>query len=206
MIAFRRVAVSLTVVRVFLPNGDFRTRHAERCDPKAPPALAAERRDSLRAKPGRPANDSAEQWARLALSAPGGFAGAYLDSSRAPTAGNSTPRRLIVRLARPEERDSALQVLVPKIRELRGQNAGRDQVVVESARWDFAQLLDWSRYLDPHARAVARILSANIDQTHNRLSYGVATDAERVTLLEHLGSLGIPCGLVQVVVTPAGRK
>ena len=152
MIAFRRVAVSLTVVRVFLPNGDFRTRHAERCDPKTPLALAAERRDSLRAKPGRPANDSDEQWARLALSAPGGFAGAYLDSSRAPTAGNSTPRRLIVRLARPEERDSALQVLVPKIRELRGQ------------------------------------------------------DAERVTLLEHLGSLGIPCGLVQVVVTPAGRK
>jgi hypothetical protein len=206
MIAFRRVAISLTVVRVFLPNGDFRTRHAASCDPKAPLALAAARRDSLRAKPARPTTASDEQWVRLAASAPGGFAGAYLDPARSKASGTVAPQRLVVRLARPQERETALPVVLPKIREVWGPDAGRAGVLVEPARWDFAQLMDWSQYLDPHAHAVAKVLSADIDQAHNRLSYGVGTKAARETLLEHLGSLGIPCGLVEVVVTsPAGR-
>ena len=193
-----RVALWLTVARVFLPNV-MSLRQAASCDAKAPAVLSAARRDSLSKKPAKPGNESDDRLASLAASAPGGFAGAYLESS-----GKTTPHRLIVRLVRPQDREAALKALLPKIREINGAGIDRGGVVVSAARWDLSQLGEWRRYLEPHAHAVAKVVSTEIDQTHNRITYGVATPADRDALLEHLGTLEIPCGLIHVVV-PSGK-
>jgi len=194
-----RVALWLIVGRVFLPNVAPSDQAAAACDPKTPAALSPARRDSLakKATAGAPGED---RLASLAASAPGGFAGAYLESAGTAATAKDKPRRLVIRLARPNERDAALKALLPKIRDINGEDIDRGGVVVTPARLDLAQLAEWRRYLEPHAHAVAKVVSTDIDQAQNRLSYGVATQADRDALVEHLGTLQLPCGLFDVVV------
>ena len=193
-----RVALSLFVVRVFLPNVVSGARSEPTCDAKAPPALSAERRASLPPRARDAAKTRDDRLADLAGSAPGGFAGAYLDSSAA--SGTRKPRRLVVRLSRPQERDSALRAILPRLRGIYGEDIDRGGVVTTSARLDLAQLMEWRRYLEPHANAVAKVTATAIDQPHNRISYTVATRADRDALVQHLGELRLPCGLVDVVI------
>jgi hypothetical protein len=140
-----------------------------------------------------------DRLADLAGSAPGGFAGAYLDRSTS-AGGTGKSKRLIVRLSRPQERDSALQAILPRLRGIYGEDVDRGGVVTTSARWDLSQLMEWRRYLEPHANAVAKVTAMSIDQPHNRISYKVATRADRDALVQHLGELRLPCGLVDVVI------
>jgi hypothetical protein len=193
-----RVALAL-VAGVFLPNVVSGVRSEPACDAKAPPILSAERRASLPAGDRDVAKTTDDRLADLASSAPGGFAGAYLDSSSA-AAGTAKPKRLIVRLSRPQERDSALRAILPRLRGIYGEDVDRGGVVTASARLDLAQLRDWRRYLEPHANAVAKVTATAIDQPHNRISYKVASRADRDALVQHLGELHLPCGLVDVVI------
>ena len=193
-----RVALSI-VLGVFLPNVVSGVRSEPTCDAKALPALSAERRASLPGGDPDAAKTRDDRLADLAGSAPGGFAGAYLDSSSA-AAGAGKPKRLIVRLSRPQERDSALRAILPGLRGIYGEDIDRGGVVTTSARLDLAQLRDWRRYLEPHANAVAKVTATSIDQPHNRISYKVATRADRDALVQHLGELRLPCGLVDVVI------
>lgn len=199
MIDPRRIALSLLVVRVFLPNVASGIRSEPRCDAKASPTLSAERRASLPARAPDAAKTRDDRLADLASSAPGGFAGAYLDSSSSG-GGSGKPKRLIVRLSRPQERDSALHSIVPRLRGIYGEDIDRGGVVTTSARWDLAQLVEWRRYLEPHANAVAKVTATTIDQPRNQISYKVATRADRDALVQHLGELQLPCGLVDVVI------
>jgi hypothetical protein len=197
-----RVALWLIVGRVFLPNVAPSHQAATACDPKIPAALSPARRDSLARKAPTAGAPGEDRLASLAASTPGGFAGAYLESAGTAATAKDKPRRLIIRLARPDERDAALKALLPKIREIQGGDIDRGGVVVTPARLDLTQLAEWRRYLEPHAHAVAKVVSTDIDQAQNRLSYGVATPADRDALVEHLGTLQLPCGLFDVVVAP----
>lgn len=199
MIDTFRVALPLFVAQVFLPNVVSGVRSEPACDAKTPPALSAERRASLPPRDPNAATTRDDRLADLAGSAPGGFAGAYLDSS-STAGGSGKPKRLIVRLSRPQERDSALHAILPRLRGIYGEEIDRGGVVTTSARWDLAQLTEWRRYLEPHANAVARVTATSIDQPHNRISYRVATRADRDALIQHLGELRLPCGLVDVVI------
>ena len=194
-----RVALPLFVVQVFLPNVVSGVRAEPACDAKAPSVLSADRRASLPPRDPDAAKTRDDRLADLAGSAPGGFAGAYVDSSSA-TGGTGKARRLIVRLSRPQERDSALRAILPRLRGIYGEEIDRGGVVTTSARWDLAQLMEWRRYLEPHANAVAKVTGTSIDQPHNRISYKVATLADRDALVQHLGELRLPCGLVDVVI------
>jgi len=194
-----RFALSLFAVQVFLPNVVSGVRSEPSCDAKAPPVLSAERRASLKPRDPDAAKTRDDRLADLAGSAPGGFAGAYLDSSSAG-GGTGKPKRLIVRLSRPQERDSALHAILPRLRGIYGEDIDRGGVVTSAARWDLAQLAEWRRYLEPHANAVAKVTATAIDQPHNRISYTVATRADRDALVQHLGELRVPCGLVDVVI------
>jgi hypothetical protein len=192
-------AIGLFVATVFLPNV---WPSPPSCDPKAPLALSEDRREAL-PKASKDATPTAEdRLAALALSEPGGFAGSYLEAPASSTSAPSTrgARRLVIRLARSADQDAALRAIVPKLREISGSDVDRGGVVVAPARWDFAQLVEWRRFLEPHAHAVAKIRSTDIDAPHNRIAYGVPSRSDRVALLEHLGTLHIPCGLVEVVV------
>ena len=192
--------IALLVASVFLPNA---WQLPPACDAKAPLALGADRVAALAKTPAGAVQTEDDRWAALASSTPGGFAGSYLEESSTPASPKGRgARRLVVRLARPSEQDAGLRALVPKLREISGPGVDRGGVVVEPARWDFAQLVEWRRFLEPHAHAVAKILSTNIDEVHNRIAYAVPSRGDRSTLLEHLGTLHIPCHLVDVTVRP----
>jgi hypothetical protein len=155
--------------------------------------LTAEQRRGLKQPASLETTD--ERWASLAVEAPGGFAGAYLE-----TAPSGSAKRLVVRLTHPDERDTALRVILPKMGDATGTRPDPTNVVVTPAKFDFTQLLEWRRYLEPHANAVAKVVSTRIDQANNRIAYAVATAADRDALVDHLGELHLPCGLVDVVV------
>jgi hypothetical protein len=165
-----RVALPLFVVRVFLPNVMSGVRSEPACDAKAPSVLSAERRPSLPPRDPDAAKTRDDRLADLAGSAPGGFAGAYLDGSSAAGGG------------------------------IYGEDIDRGGVVTTAARWDLAQLMEWRRYLEPHANAAAKVTGTTIDQPHNRIAYTVATRADRDALVQHLGELRLPCGLVDVSI------
>jgi hypothetical protein len=199
MLLLQTPAIALFIATVFLPNV---WPLPPSCDAKAPLALSDDRRAALSKAPARAGLTEDDRWVALASSAPGGFAGAYVEPSAKPATAPSArgARRLVIRLARTAEQDAALRAIVPKLREISGKDIDRGGVVVAPARWDFAQLVEWRRFLEPHAHAVAKILSTDIDATQNRISYGVPSRSDRSALLEHLGTLHIPCGLVAVTV------
>jgi hypothetical protein len=190
------VGIPFVVVQLVLPNVAGVPHSAPACDPNASLGLTAEQRRGLK-EPASP-DKTDERWAGLAAEAPGGFAGAYLE-----TATSGSARRLVVRLTRPAERDSALRVILPQVGDATGLKSDPTNVVITPAKFDFTQLVEWRRYLEPHANAVAKVVSTRIDQTNNRIDYTVATPADRDALVSHLGELRLPCGLVDVVVASA---
>lgn len=186
-------------------------------DPTAP-----EPAESLWAKLGRPCSASAPafslpqakfdsigpyrgplyadaQWAQYARQVPGGFGGLYY----APGA-ERQPGPLTIMLVNPKERKAALETLAQVFR---GQPEERlvpqlPGAAVKQARWDFAQLFDWRRYLDRHAFSVQGLTSADIDEVQNRIEYGVENEAARDRLNEVLQQLGLPCHLVSIGIDP----
>lgn len=119
--------------------------------------------------------------------APGGYAGHLLDA---------TTRGPVLLLTDPARAAAAKTVLAPLLPGF--DVAGAE---VRPARWTFAQLYDWDRYLLPAAFEDPGVVSAGIDGRENRLGYGVADAAARDRLLARLAQLDLPCDLALVRVT-----
>ena len=175
----------------------------EACDQQRPgPSLPAAQRGSLSADGDTTSPDA--RLAQFARSAPGGFAGYYLEPPREPTPpGGPHPRqRVIVRLVRPEQRAEALRALDAWLRRTPYQQP-RDlsDALIIRARWDFAQLYDWYQYLNRDLAATELwrdLRGSTIDETENQLHYRVRSDAVRQSVLARLAALDVPCGLVRV--------
>lgn len=168
------------------------------CPADAPAtSLSPARRDTIGEYAGALYQDAL--WARYARQAPGGFAGLFF----APGSGRQTGP-LTVLLARPHQRAAALEALERLFRD-----AGDDRIaaqlpgaVVQPARWDFAQLFDWRRYLDRHAWKVQGVTMADTDEVENRIQYGVVDEAARERLTRVLRGLDLPCYLVGIKIVP----
>src|SRR5438477_7218065 len=137
--------------------------------------------------------DDDDRWADLAREVPGGFAGMMLEGG------------LVVFLVDTTQRDAALGALAA-----RGALGGRDprRVRVRKARWDFSQLIDWYHYLNLHVWH-DRVVESDIDEEHNRITYGVMGEAARRQLDRQLAALRPPppCFLVAIeVVGPPPEK
>jgi hypothetical protein len=103
-----------------------------------------------------------------------------------------------MRLTRPSERAAALHVLLPRLTTtLGGLLVDSADVSVVPARWDFAQLDEWRRYLD-HRVGTRGLVSLSTDPVANRIDYGVTTWAARFALGRRLRALRVPCGLVKI--------
>src|SRR5437870_2595617 len=114
--------------------------------------------DSLGLSIPAPAVTPDDRWAALAREVPGGFAGTMLEGG------------LVVFLVDTTQRDAALAALGA-----RGGLAGRDpkRVRVRKVRWNFAQLYDWYRYLNLHVWSDSGVVTSDIDEAENRITYGV---------------------------------
>jgi len=165
------------------------------CPADAPAVeLPAALRDSL----GGPVPESRatidDRWAEAARELPGGFAGKMLEGG------------LVVFLVDTTQRDAALAALAA-----RGGLEGRDpkRVRVRKVRWNFAQLYDWYRYLGPHVWSDSAVVTSDIDEAENRITYGVMGESGRRRLERRLAALRprLPCFLVAVeVVGPPPEK
>lgn len=70
-----------------------------------------------------------------------------------------------------------------------------------AARWTFAELDEWYRYIIPRLPG-ASWNSSDIDEKANTLSFGVLNETERGQLEAQLSSLGVSCNLVTTRIQP----
>ncbi|HTE45241.1 MAG TPA: hypothetical protein VK636_08380 [Gemmatimonadaceae bacterium] len=120
-----------------------------------------------------------DKWADLARTVPGGFAGTLRDSAQ----------HVVIRLTHPElaaEAKAALRTQLP---------IGVDWAIVQPARWDFGQLVDWFNYLLPRLHVA---VMADKDESLNRVRFSVTSVEAREQVLRALAPLGLPCDLVVV--------
>jgi len=135
-----------------------------------------------------------DRWAEAARDVPGGFAGKMLEGG------------LVVFLVDTRQREAALAALAA-----RNGLEGRDpkRVRVRKVRWDFAQLLDWYHYLGLHVWRDSGVVESDIDEEHNRITYGVMGESGRRRVERRLARLRPPppCFLVAIeVVGPPPEK
>lgn len=128
------------------------------------------------------------RWARVARVVPGGWGGGLFLDHGVPT----------IYLTDPSRRAEAVAAL--NQRGVDGQTLGPD-VRVRRARWNYAQLYDWYRYLNQRIGNVS-ISGTDIDQAHNRLLYGVTSVSGKRALEARLAALAVPCHLVAVEIGP----
>jgi hypothetical protein len=146
------------------------------------------------------------QWARLARTTPGGFAGVYFepvvrDQRGQPTRG----QRVVIRLARPNERSAALRALLPSLPATFGGLAvDSADVLIVPAKWDFEQLGEWRRYLNDRVGSPG-VTSVGTDAGTNQIRYGVVDAAARTALERRLRELRVPCGLVAIEIVGVAR-
>jgi len=120
-----------------------------------------------------------DQWADLAATVPGGFAGFFSDSTHTP----------ILMLTEPAQAAAAQRALAGKI-------WVPPTAIARQARWNFAQLVDWFDYIVP--RITVGPASADNDESINRIHLRTSSVAVRDSIVRVLASLPLPCDLVVV--------
>ncbi len=126
-----------------------------------------------------------ELFAALAREVPGGFAGVFQDKSQ--------PVLLLADRSRETEAKAAL---APYLTNLYGLNMAT--VEVRTARWNFAQLVNWHTYLFRHTPVAATpgLTYNDTDVTLNRILMGVKDTDARQRLIGALSGVALPCDLI----------
>lgn len=168
------------------------------CHSNAPAnSLPAAKLNEIGPYRGHPYMDS--QWAEIARQVPGGWGGLYYERGAGRQQGPLT-----IVLVDPTQRDRAVEAIS---RLFRGSGWERltpelPNAVVQQGRWDFAQLFDWYRYLNQHVWQESGVTMSDIQESKNRIEYGVADEAARERLTRRLQGLNLPCFLVAIEVVP----
>lgn len=164
------------------------TRGLRNCDGPAA-SLPAKLAATLAPRTGMMRPD--DQWADIAARVPGGFAGiVYRDG------------KPVLMLTRPEEAEAARDSLTP----LLPSRFPVRTAIVEPARWDFAQLVDWFNYLVQRTSLWSLgVTFGDKSELDNRIKFGVRDTASLVRVRAVLDSVPIPCDLVMLVVSGENR-
>ena len=85
------------------------------------------------------------------------------------------------------------------------QNAGSGfttrEPAIRQGRWDFAQLYDWRTYIQVAVGWPDGLVSIDIDESRNRLSYGVRDHQAAESLAAAFEAANLPCELTIIEVT-----
>lgn len=153
--------------------------------------LPAELRATLQVSAIRDQNDS---YAEISRTAPGGFGGIFVDDNSHwvllfvdPAAANN---------ARDQVKE-AFETLAfgggPPVDWVRAEFRG--------ARWSFAELDEWFRYIVPKIGQTGSGVSLmDIDEKANTINIGVIDETARRQLESQLASLNVSCNLVTTVI------
>lgn len=148
--------------------------------------LPADQRANLPAfGPRKPDDD----FVAISQTVPGGFAGVFI-----------TEGTLVLTFVDPTAANANRQQITGAFAS-RGYDFFADLSNAEyrEARWTFAELDEWFRYIIP-ALSVAGVSSLDIDEQANTVAFGVIDEDARTRLEARLASLGISCNLVTTVI------
>lgn len=119
-----------------------------------------------------------DEWADIARAVPGGWGGAFFEVGE-----------LVIYLVDPTQREAAAAALGARLPGFDYASAS-----VWKARWDFAQLYDWYRYIAVVVGWPGGLVSRDIDEYRNRLVYGALPDSI-AAVQAALESADLPCEL-----------
>lgn len=188
-------------------NADAVWANPPNCAPDAPGvSLPTAQHDSL--PPFVPhLNRLEDVWQLVAVHVPGGWAGfAFPESSSVIPTGQMPPRPdiLFVDTTHIAESLGSLAIYYPLYFPNLHFVFQRDSVGIRVVRWSWVQLHDWYRYLVLAGPPNGVLRAAFSFDDGNRLSFGVATAADRTALLQRFSQLGVPCWLAQVYIGGGG--
>ena len=155
------------------------------CSPTSPVyAVPRARLDSAPIFTHGPSRTVDDDWADIARQVPGGYAGIILE--------NGTPVVFLVDTTQRQQAIAGLQgrLSVP---------GGFANAKVRAARWDFAELAEWYRYLQIEPLG-AQISFADIDEAKNRIAFGAPDSTSRAKMNQALAKLDLPCYLVAIEI------
>jgi hypothetical protein len=130
----------------------------------------------------------------ISQSVPGGFAGVFIDDGQ-----------LVMTFVDPVTANRARPVIQEAF--VRNGFPGSDINVAKAelrgARWTFAELDEWFRYITPRIGGPSSgISSMDIDEKANTIALGVIDEPTRANVEAQLAALGVSCNLVTTVIQP----
>jgi hypothetical protein len=135
-----------------------------------------------------------DAYVSISQSVPGGFAGVFFEDNH-----------FVLTFVDPATANQA-RAQIQQAFESRGVGgSGLDVATAElrGARWTFAELDEWYRYIIPSLSGPGSgVSSSDIDEKANTISFGVIDEAARAQLEARLASLGVSCNLVTTVIQP----
>src|SRR5205807_3702661 len=152
--------------------------------------LPADRRATLPAFGPRQPRDA---YVAISRSVPGGFAGVFREGNHFVLTFVDPAR---ANRARPEIQ----QALASRGAGLPGMDVATAEF--RSARWTFAELDEWYRYIISKGLA-SDISSTAIEEQANTISIGVIDEAARAHVEARLAALGVSCNLITTVIQPS---
>lgn len=170
---------------VTAPKDIPRSNYVRVADCDGPPvSLPANFRALLGPRTGQMVPD--DHWADLAEQIPGGFAGVLYSDGKP-----------VLMLTRPEQETAVKQALAADPT-FKGFDLAHAEV--RKARWDFAQLVDWYRYLVGQTSVwnTPGMAAGDKNEGTNRIYFGIETEAGRQELKRKLLAANVPCDLIQI--------
>ena len=153
--------------------------------------LPAELRAALPAFGPRVPDDA---FVSISQSIPGGFAGLFFEDNH-----------YVLTFVDPAKANVARAEIQQAFARLGVGGSGMDVSTAEirGARWTFAELDEWYRYIIPKLSGPGSgISSSDIDERANAISFGVIDETARAQLEAQLTSLGVSCNLVTTRIQP----
>jgi hypothetical protein len=138
--------------------------------------------------------DPDDTFVALANSLPGGFAGIYIESGR-----------YVVTFVDVETAERSKGEIEQTLFDKKVLDKSVNPLTIDfrSARWTFAELDEWFRYIVPKvATPGSGVSSSDIDEKANTVALTVIDEASRALLEQRLAALGISCNLLTTAIMP----
>ena len=135
-----------------------------------------------------------DAYVAISQSVPGGFAGVFFEDNH-----------YVLTFVDPEAGNGARSQIQQAFDSLHvgGTNFSAANAEIRGARWTFAELDEWFRYIIMQSKVFAPgsgVSSVDIDEKANTVAFGVIDETARNLLESRLASLNVSCNLVTTVI------
>ena len=125
-----------------------------------------------------------DNWAELARTLPGGFAGIYIDNGK-----------LVVNFVDPEAGKAALPQIMQSSSAQPADKTLWERPDLAAVRWNFAQMYEWQYYIYS-LQQFAGMTASDVDEKRNSVTFGFIDEAARNSFIGTMNAAKVPCNLV----------